>query len=133
MGESYQKALALDGITPPTVGNHCILLDNSKGALKIQAACNAKLEERTRKKNKKKKKKKVKRQFCHFYLKMPSVGNFDTKNLCGMIIGADGSNTRDIWLATGASVRIRGKGSGHLEVEGKYEAQVPLMLSITET
>merc|ERR1712135_114580 len=33
--------------------------------------------------------------------------------------------------ATGASIRIRGRGSGHLEVDGKFEAPTPLMWAVT--
>ncbi len=36
-----------------------------------------------------------------------------------------------IFNVTGAKVRIRGRGSGHLEVGGKHEAPVPLMVAIT--
>ena len=48
-----------------------------------------------------------------------------------MLIGRGGKNTKDIFIATAAKVRIRGRGSGHLEVDGTKEAPVPLMIAIT--
>ncbi len=51
------------------------------------------------------------------------------------LIGIGGINTRTIYNATAAKVRIRGKGSGHQEVQNttgiKMEARVPLMVAIT--
>jgi len=38
---------------------------------------------------------------------------------------------RKIAEETNAKVRIRGKGSGHLEVDGKLEAPTPLMVAVT--
>lgn len=38
---------------------------------------------------------------------------------------------RAINVATHAKIRIRGRGSGHLEVEGTREAPVPLMVAVT--
>mmetsp|Transcript_102259 Transcript_102259/g.259720 ORF Transcript_102259/g.259720 Transcript_102259/m.259720 type:complete len:384 (+) Transcript_102259:72-1223(+) len=46
------------------------------------------------------------------------------------IIGRGGECTRGIFEATGAKIRLRGHGSGHLEENGK-EAKVPLMLAVT--
>mmetsp|Transcript_99657 Transcript_99657/g.267602 ORF Transcript_99657/g.267602 Transcript_99657/m.267602 type:complete len:372 (+) Transcript_99657:66-1181(+) len=46
------------------------------------------------------------------------------------IIGRGGECTRGIFEATGAKIRLRGCGSGHLEENGK-EAEVPLMLAVT--
>ena len=54
--------------------------------------------------------------------------------LVPMAIGRGGQNMKKINQATGAKARIRGRGSGHLEVEKngiKTEARVPLMLAIT--
>jgi len=67
------------------------------------------------------------RLWCHIYLHMQSPG-FD---LVPRLIGRGGSNMRRISKATGAKLRIRGKGSGHLEVDGKQEAPTPLMLAVT--
>ena len=47
------------------------------------------------------------------------------------LIGTKGSNTRAIFEATQCKVRIRGRGSGHLEVDGTREAPVPLMMAVT--
>ena len=54
-----------------------------------------------------------------------------------MLIGRLGANMREIFEATGAKCRVRGQGSGHLELCGRYEARLlceapcPLMLAIT--
>lgn len=45
------------------------------------------------------------------------------------IIGHGGSYTRGIFDATGAKIRLRGRGSKH--IEGSREAPVPLMLAVT--
>ena len=54
-------------------------------------------------------------------------------DLVPMLIGKHGINMRNIVYDTGAKLRIRGRGSGHLEDTraGKKEAQVPLMLAVT--
>jgi len=67
--------------------------------------------------------------WCHFYLDeaMLETGF----NMSKRIIGTGGANTRGIFDTTGAKVRLRGKGSGHLEVGGNQEAKVPLMLAVT--
>ena len=52
-------------------------------------------------------------------------------NLIPMVIGTGGINTKAIFESTRAKVRVRGKGSGHMEVEGRREAPVPLMCAIT--
>eukprot|EP00418_Pyrodinium_bahamense_P071933 CAMPEP_0179096262 /NCGR_PEP_ID=MMETSP0796-20121207/44245_1 /TAXON_ID=73915 /ORGANISM="Pyrodinium bahamense, Strain pbaha01" /LENGTH=142 /DNA_ID=CAMNT_0020793979 /DNA_START=55 /DNA_END=481 /DNA_ORIENTATION=- len=38
---------------------------------------------------------------------------------------------RRIAEVTGAKIRIRGRGSGHLEIDGKSEAPTPLMVAVT--
>jgi len=38
---------------------------------------------------------------------------------------------RKIFEATGAKIRIRGRGSGHYEIDGKREAPTPLMVAVT--
>merc|ERR1712107_713062 len=55
------------------------------------------------------------------------VDGFD---LVPRLIGRNGCNTRKIAEA-GAKVRIRGRGSGHLELNGKHEAPTPLMIAVT--
>jgi hypothetical protein len=53
-------------------------------------------------------------------------------DLVPMLIGGEGKNTKDIFKETGAKIRIRGKGSKYLEVDGIHEAPVPLMIAITQ-
>jgi len=52
-----------------------------------------------------------------------------------MFIGRGGRNTRSVFDATAAKLRIRGRGSGHLEVDcgngRRKEAPVPLMVAVT--
>jgi hypothetical protein len=48
-----------------------------------------------------------------------------------MLIGRSGCNMREIYQATNAKIRVRGRGSGHLEVDGSKEAPVPLMVAVT--
>ena len=55
----------------------------------------------------------------------------DDFDLVPMLIGRGGRNMRDIYQTTNAKLRIRGRGSGHLEVDGKKEAPVPLMVAVT--
>ena len=45
-------------------------------------------------------------------------------------IGVGGNHAKAIANATGAKVRVRGKGSGHIEPDGK-EATIPLMVAVT--
>ncbi len=52
-------------------------------------------------------------------------------NLVPMLIGESGCHMREIHQATNARLRVRGRGSGHLEVDGAREAPVPLMVAIT--
>lgn len=66
------------------------------------------------------------RRWCCFYLRIP-VGTFD---LVPIIIGWKGCNTRRIAEATQAKVRVRGKGSGHLESTTGKEAPTPLMMVV---
>eukprot|EP00435_Cladocopium_sp_Y103_P015952 s215_g3.t3 len=79
--------------------------------------------------SKQKKKKKYYKFWCHFYLE-PSMlcPGFDVNK---KIIGHGGANTRLIFQQTGAKVRLRGRGSRHLE--GEREAPVHLMLAVTSS
>merc|ERR1712129_392461 len=47
------------------------------------------------------------------------------------LIGRGGANLRRIAEATGAKIRVRGRGSRHLEGEHQCEAPSPLMLAVT--
>ncbi|CAE7649459.1 HET-E1, partial [Symbiodinium pilosum] len=67
------------------------------------------------------------RLWVHIYLRMQLEG-FD---LVPRLIGRKGCNMRRIAEQTSAKVRIRGQGSGHLEIDGKYEAPTPLMIAVT--
>lgn len=67
------------------------------------------------------------RLWCCFYLRMVDARGFD---LVPMIIGRKGCNTRGIAELTGAKIRVRGKGSGHLEMNSGREAPTPLMLVV---
>ena len=67
------------------------------------------------------------RLWCHIYLHM-QVKGFE---LVPMMIGRGGCNMRKIYEATGAKIRIRGRGSGHFEIDGKREAPTPLMVAVT--
>jgi len=67
------------------------------------------------------------RLWCQILLHKQHTG-FD---LIPMLIGRGGCNMRDIHEKTNAKVRIRGRGSGYFEVEGRREAPVPLMVVVT--
>lgn len=67
------------------------------------------------------------RSWVHIFLKR----NHPEFELVPMLIGHGGQCTRGIALSTGSKIRIRGRGSGHLEVDGMKEAPVPLMISIS--
>lgn len=67
------------------------------------------------------------RLWCHIFLHKGHP-EFD---LVPMLIGKGGCNMRDIYQKTHCKIRVRGRGSGHLEVEGKKEAPVPLMVAVT--
>mmetsp|Transcript_58184 Transcript_58184/g.138541 ORF Transcript_58184/g.138541 Transcript_58184/m.138541 type:complete len:518 (+) Transcript_58184:141-1694(+) len=67
------------------------------------------------------------RYWVHIYLHMNEEG-FD---LVPMFIGRSGCNVKKIAEATGAKLRIRGKGSGHKEGPDGEEAPVPLMVAVT--
>ena len=59
------------------------------------------------------------RLWCQLLLHKQHPG-FD---LIPMLIGRGGCNMRDIHVATKAKVRIRGRGSGYFEVDGKVKPQ----------
>jgi len=67
------------------------------------------------------------RFWVHIFLH-PQDASFD---MVPMLIGKKGMNMKNIVDETGAKVRIRGRGSGYLEVNGKREAPVPLMVAVT--
>jgi hypothetical protein len=68
------------------------------------------------------------RLWCHVFIDpcMLEPG-FD---LIKKLIGKSGCNTRGIFESTGTKVRVRGKGSGHLEERHGREAPVPLMVAL---
>lgn len=72
---------------------------------------------------------KASRLCCHIYLdeRMLKSG----VDLVPAIIGRGGGNTRAIFDATGTKLRIRGRGSGHLELDSKKEANVHLMIALS--
>eukprot|EP00929_Paragymnodinium_shiwhaense_P094897 TRINITY_DN55745_c0_g1_i1.p1 TRINITY_DN55745_c0_g1~~TRINITY_DN55745_c0_g1_i1.p1 ORF type:complete len:655 (-),score=147.89 TRINITY_DN55745_c0_g1_i1:72-2036(-) len=67
------------------------------------------------------------RLWCQILLHKQHPG-FD---MIPILIGRGGCNMREIHSVTKAKVRIRGRGSGYLEVDGKREAPVPLMVVVT--
>jgi hypothetical protein len=67
------------------------------------------------------------RLWCHIFLQKRHP-EFD---LVPILIGRSGRHMREINQATDAKVRVRGRGSRHLEVGGVQEAPVPLMVAIT--
>mmetsp|Transcript_84737 Transcript_84737/g.197041 ORF Transcript_84737/g.197041 Transcript_84737/m.197041 type:complete len:310 (-) Transcript_84737:80-1009(-) len=67
------------------------------------------------------------RLWCHIFLHKGHP-DFD---LVPMLIGRGGRNMREIFLKTHAKIRVRGRGSGHFEVDNKKEAPVPLMVAVT--
>jgi hypothetical protein len=79
------------------------------------------------------------RLWCHIFLQKRHP-EFD---LVPILIGRSGRHMKEINQATDAKVRVRGRGSGHLEVDRKMlnkgmpkvsgvkEAPVPLMVAIT--
>eukprot|EP00435_Cladocopium_sp_Y103_P004050 s4725_g1.t1 len=78
------------------------------------------------------------RLWVHIYLHMriegrslDEHGNPRFFDLVPALIGRCGCHTRRIHEITDAKIRIRGQGSGHWEIEGKYEAPVPLMVAIS--
>eukprot|EP00931_Biecheleriopsis_adriatica_P051343 TRINITY_DN2976_c0_g1_i1.p1 TRINITY_DN2976_c0_g1~~TRINITY_DN2976_c0_g1_i1.p1 ORF type:complete len:434 (+),score=97.86 TRINITY_DN2976_c0_g1_i1:57-1358(+) len=67
--------------------------------------------------------------WCHLFLDPAMIENgFD---LAKKTIGHGGVLTKSIFEATGAKIRLRGKGSGHKETKSRGEAPVPLMLAVT--
>ena len=48
-----------------------------------------------------------------------------------MLIGRAGCHMREIYQATNAKIRVRGRGSGRLEVDDAKEAPAPLMVAVT--
>mmetsp|Transcript_54367 Transcript_54367/g.86504 ORF Transcript_54367/g.86504 Transcript_54367/m.86504 type:complete len:338 (-) Transcript_54367:31-1044(-) len=65
-----------------------------------------------------------KRFCCNFILRFPP-------DRVPMVIGKGGQNTKDIYFQTGCKIRVRGRGSGHLEQGTSEEAPTPLMLAVT--
>jgi len=64
---------------------------------------------------------------AHIHINMEAP----TFNPVGFLIGKGGCNMKRIVQNTGAHLRVRGKGSGYLEVKGLHEAETPLMIAVT--
>ena len=64
--------------------------------------------------------------WVHIFLHPPN----DFK-MIPMFLGKHGKNMKQIADETGGKVRVRGRGSGYLEVDGEREAPVPLMVSVS--
>jgi hypothetical protein len=67
------------------------------------------------------------RLWCHIFLNK----RHESFDLVPVLIGRRGENLRQIHQRTGAKIRVRGRGSGHMEVDGIREAPVPLMIAVT--
>ena len=65
------------------------------------------------------------RLHCNMYLILE-----DPSNMIPRIIGQGGIHVRTIAENTRSKIRVRGRGSGHKETDGR-EASVPLMISIS--
>lgn len=72
---------------------------------------------------------KGKKVFCHIHLD-PRMLQPDDFCLVPKLIGKSGCHTRAIWEATGLKVRLRGRGSGHMEPGSRREADCHLMLAL---
>ena len=71
------------------------------------------------------------REWVHIGLLLPPPCIQVDLQLVPRLIGNKGENTKAIFAETDAKARIRGIGSGHLEVDGIQEAQVPLQFAVT--
>jgi len=69
------------------------------------------------------------RLWCHIYLDMEML-QWKDFDLIPKLIGCGGRNTRYVWEKTGTKVRIRGRGSGHLEPTTQREANAHLMVAV---
>eukprot|EP00930_Biecheleria_cincta_P072075 TRINITY_DN59515_c0_g1_i1.p1 TRINITY_DN59515_c0_g1~~TRINITY_DN59515_c0_g1_i1.p1 ORF type:complete len:457 (+),score=80.84 TRINITY_DN59515_c0_g1_i1:63-1433(+) len=90
--------------------------------------CSPQMPQAMRKRTKPKKTRCVAKIWCHFYLDEEMTRNGFELNK--KVIGHGGVNTRSIYQQTDAKVRLRGRGSGHLEADHR-EAPVHLMLAVT--
>jgi len=71
-------------------------------------------------------KQREKRFSCHFLVHMEDAGF----GVVSKLIGHHGKNMRKIAQVADAKVRVRGRGSGHIEANG-VEADVPMMIALT--
>lgn len=77
----------------------------------------------------KKARKSASRLWCHLYLDEHMLHK--DFGLVPKLIGKGGENIRPISDETGAKIRIRGRGSCHIETESGQEANAHLMVAIT--
>eukprot|EP00931_Biecheleriopsis_adriatica_P050616 TRINITY_DN2931_c0_g1_i4.p1 TRINITY_DN2931_c0_g1~~TRINITY_DN2931_c0_g1_i4.p1 ORF type:complete len:429 (-),score=79.81 TRINITY_DN2931_c0_g1_i4:100-1386(-) len=67
------------------------------------------------------------RYWCSFHLTEAYLKH----HVVPAIIGKNGTNTRSIFEATGAKIRVRGRGSGHKEMSTGKEAPAGLMVTVS--
>merc|ERR1712187_385540 len=67
--------------------------------------------------------------WCHVHINEDAL-KLEGFDLIPRLIGSKGKNTRDIWEKTGTKVRVRGRGSGHIEQNTGKEAPSHLMMAI---
>lgn len=74
------------------------------------------------------------RLWCHFYLDEAMVAQQSKElgfDLAKRLIGRGGENTKPIFMATGAKIRVRGRGSNQREGQFRREAPVHLMVAVS--
>jgi len=68
------------------------------------------------------------KQLCQFYIGIEDEPKFQVKF---KVLGPRGKNVKDIVEATGAKLRLRGRGSGFLEGDDRRESTDELMLCVS--
>ncbi|EZG56478.1 putative RRM domain and KH domain (SPAC30D11.14-like KH) protein [Gregarina niphandrodes] len=72
----------------------------------------------------------IRKWTVRYEIQIPANNDFQ---ITRRIIGVRGNNMKSVNQATGAKLRLRGRGSGYLEGLGKEEANEPLHLCISCT